>query len=158
MIEIRAPEKFGHITDKPRVFLAGSIEMGAAENWQERVCAALRHIDIAILNPRRAVWDAAWEQSIDNPEFREQVEWELAALDAADVILMYFVPETKSPITLLELGLHAAKSPEKLFVCCPEGFWRKGNVDIVCARHNVMQAQTLDELIEATALTFHKAA
>lgn len=158
MIEVKAPEKYGHIKDKPKLFLAGSIEMGKAENWQERVSAGLRHVEALILNPRRADWDASWEQSIDNPQFREQVEWELDALDAADIILMYFSPETRSPITLLELGIHAAKSPEKLFVCCPEGFWRKGNVDIVCARHNVMQAQSLDELIEATAKTLVKAA
>lgn len=147
MIEVKAPDKYSDIKNLPSIFLGGSIEMGKAENWQERVSAALRHVDVLLLNPRRAHWDASWEQSIDNPPFREQVEWELDALDHADHIFMYFAPETKSPITLLELGLYAAKSPQKLVVTCPQGFWRKGNVDIVCNRHNVRQFDGINEYI-----------
>jgi hypothetical protein len=75
------------------------------------------------------------------------VEWELQGLDDATYIVFYFDPATKSPVTLMELGLQAAKSPQKLIVCCPEGFWRKGNVDIVCARYGVEQADNLDSLI-----------
>jgi hypothetical protein len=73
------------------------------------------------------------------------VNWELNGLDKADYILMYFSPETKSPISLLELGLYAASG--KLIVCCPEGFWRKGNVDIVCEKYGIQTVDTLDELI-----------
>jgi len=40
----------------------------------------------------------------ENEHFVEQVTWELNALAYADLILMYFDPRTKSPITLLELG------------------------------------------------------
>lgn len=58
---------------------------------------------------------------------------------------MYFDPSTKSPISLLELGLYARAG--KMIVCCPDGFWRKGNVDIVCFRHKIKQVQTLDALI-----------
>jgi len=150
MIEVKAPDDYSSVRGKKAVFLAGSIEMGKAEDWQQRIAAALQHVDVLALNPRRAQWDAGWAQSIDNPPFRQQVEWELNALDAADLIIMYFAPETKSPITLLELGIHAATSPEKLIVCCPEGFWRKGNVDIVCNRYGVRQAETIDDLIKHT--------
>ena len=139
---IRAPQKFV-LDDTPSVFLAGSIEMGAAENWQARAERELR--DFIVLNPRRDDWDSSWVQSIDNTQFREQVEWELYAMDVADLILMHFEPSTKSPVTLLELGLHAQFG--KLIVHCPEGFWRKGNVDIVCKRFNIAQAQTLDQLL-----------
>jgi hypothetical protein len=59
---------------------------------------------------------------------------------------MVFDPNTKSPISLLELGLHA--SSEKMVVICPEGFWRKGNVDIVCEKHNIKQVKDIDELVE----------
>lgn len=153
MIEIKAPHDYKAHLHLPSVFLAGSIEMGVAVDWQAAVSAALSKLDVLVLNPRRAAWDASWEQSIDNPPFREQVEWELDALDAADVALMYYAPNTKSPITLLEMGLHAAKNPEKLIVCCPEGFWRRGNVDIVCHRYGVTQVETLDELIAKTVKT-----
>src|SRR5262245_5991751 len=89
----------------PSVFLAGSIEMGQAEPWQSRLEQALADTDVLILNPRRDEWDSSWVQSIHNPMFREQVEWELAAQEQASLIAMYFDPATRAPITLLELGL-----------------------------------------------------
>ncbi len=121
--------------DWPAVFLAGSIEMGQAENWQRAMEDALADTDCLILNPRRDAWDASWVQSIDNALFREQVEWELEAQERADWIAMYFAPTTHAPITLLELGLFARSG--KVAVCCPDGFWRKGNVDIVCRRYGI---------------------
>lgn len=143
---IKAPFKFIPL-EKTSVFLAGSIEMGTAENWQQTLEKLLKYLDIVILNPRREDWDSSWIQSINNPQFREQVEWELLAQESADIIAMYFSPGTKSPITLLELGLFArAKRQHKLIVCCPEGFWRKGNVDIVCKYYGVKQVDSLVEL------------
>lgn len=142
---IQAPHKFIPLEDKS-MFLAGSIEMGKAENWQEKVMKAFENIPIIILNPRRDDWDSSWTQSIDNPQFKEQVEWELLAQEKADIIIMYFDTKTKSPITLLELGLFAHSG--KLIVCCPDGFYRKGNVDIVCRRYSIEQANSLDELIQ----------
>jgi len=118
--------------------------MGGAERWQETLERALADLDVLILNPRRDAWDISWAQSIDNPVFREQVEWELAAQERASVIAMYFAPTTKAPITLLELGL-AARSG-KVIVCCPAGFWRKGNVDVVCARHGIPTVLDLETL------------
>lgn len=151
MIEVKAPRSYTQYKDKHAVFLAGSIEMGTAEEWQKRVVESLSGQDVLVLNPRRADWDAGWVQSIGNPEFRTQVEWELAALEYADTVAVYFAPGTKSPITLLELGFHASADPGKLVVCCPEGFWRKGNVDIVCARYGVRQVPDLDALIGAVS-------
>jgi hypothetical protein len=84
-------------------------------------------------------------QSASNPPFREQVEWELEGLERATVVAMYFAPGTRSPVTLLELGLFARSG--KLLVCCPEGFWRKGNVEVVCARYGVPLVNELAELV-----------
>lgn len=129
-----------------RVFLAGSIDMGLAEQWQERVEQAMSNVSgLVILNPRRDDWDPSWTQRADNRKFAEQVEWELDMLDAADIVVMYLAAGTKSPISLLELGLHARSG--KLKVCCPEGFWRQGNVEVVCRRYHVPLFATLDELI-----------
>jgi hypothetical protein len=129
------------------VFLAGSIDLGLAEDWQARFEQALTDLDAVILNPRRDAWDATWDQSIQNLNFRGQVEWELEGQERADVIAFYFAPTTKAPVTLLELGL-AARSG-KAVVCCPEGFWRRGNVEVVCARYGVAMVNGLGELIEA---------
>lgn len=143
---IKPPQSLTWPDEKPAIFLAGSIEMDRAVDWQTAFAQGMGDASVVLLNPRRDTWDASWEQSIENGPFREQVEWELEALERASLIVMYFDPKTKSPISLLELGLFARS--KKLIVCCPAGFWRKGNVDIVCARYGIAQAASLGELIE----------
>lgn len=137
---ITAPEPI-HIKH-PSIFLAGSIEQDTASRWQDALIKKLNHRNITILNPRRKFWDPDWEQSISNPNFREQVDWELKAMEKADMIFMYFDPETKSPITLLELGLFAKS--KKLMVYCPNGYWRKGNVDFICEKYRIDQLENID--------------
>ena len=145
MKEIKAPNDYD-INGVVTLFEAGSIEMGAAENWQVRLAKELSDIEnLLVLNPRRDDWDSTWKQSKDDSQFRGQVLWELQAQESADVIAMYFDPKTKSPITLMELGLFVDNS---LVVFCPEGFYRKGNVDIVCERYGASQASSWDEFVE----------
>lgn len=141
---IKAPKREEIKNDEICIFLAGSIEMGAAEQRVEKSFEGAKNV--VLLNPRRDDWDSSWVQSIKNDQFVEQVCWELDSLDMADIVLLYFDPKTKSPISLLELGLYAP-TKEHLIVCCPEGFWRKGNVDIVCAKHDVICVETLDALL-----------
>jgi hypothetical protein len=141
---IEAPNSLDGIEGKS-LFLAGSIEMGTAVEWQKHIIAEMANVPGTILNPRRSDWDPSWEQKITNPKFVEQVTWELDALERADIIVFYFDPNTKSPITLMELGLFA-KSDKPLYACCPDGFWRKGNVDILCARYTIAQFSSLSSL------------
>jgi len=149
MIHIQAPHSYAeHMKEnRPVVFFSGSIEMGKAELWQDDFVAELKNDDVLILNPRRDDWDSSWDQSIECDYFREQVEWELQALEDTDIMLLYLQPGTKSPISLLEFGLYARSAPEHLVVLCPEGFWRKGNVDITCAKYGVKMVETKEELI-----------
>ncbi len=126
----------------PSVFLAGSIEMGKAIPWQDQAAQALDG-GFLVLNPRRTDWDPSWKQGKDEPQFREQVLWELDGQDKADYILMYFDKDTQSPIALMELGLFQCT-----VVVCPEGFWRKGNVDIVCEKFHMHQEPTLEAAIQ----------
>lgn len=150
MVEIKPPNDFKAylLSSRPSIFLAGSIEMGMAEDWQKRVVNSLKDVNCTILNPRRDVWDKTWVQSKDNPKFREQVEWELDGIESANAVFFYFDPNTKSPITLMELGLVAGSNTQFCYVCCPEGFWRKGNVDIVCERNDITMFESLDVAIE----------
>lgn len=134
-------------TGVPKVFLAGSIEMGKAEDWQSRLIVELAEIDCVVLNPRRPDWDSSWKQTKDDPQFHQQVTWELNSLHRANVIAMYFAPGTQSPISLLELGLHIGLG--RMIVCCPEGFWRKGNVDIVVERHYGRVHETFESFVAA---------
>lgn len=140
----KSPENIeGRDKNKKSIFLAGSIEMDKAINWQKK-CEELLLDKYIIFNPRRDSWDSSWEQSIDNAKFKEQVTWELHALENADIIIMFFAGSTKSPISLLELGLFAHS--EKLNVIVEDEFWRKGNIDIVCERYKIKQFKNLDEL------------
>jgi len=148
---VQAPNRLQESSSPcPWVFLAGTIEMGTAENWQSHVVTQLKDIEGTIWNPRRDAWDSSWEQRASNPQFREQVEWELNYLEAADQILMYFDPTSKSPVTLLELGLLALVvhgRRQSLTVCCPDGFWRKGNVEFVCERYRIPLVHTFDDFV-----------
>lgn len=133
---IKPPQPLPISFTEPVLFLGGSIEMGAATMWQDRIIDALSTENrLTILNPRRDDWDASWIQDpTEGTPFREQVEWELKGQDAADIIIYYFDSNTKSPITLLELGLYA-DTDKDIFVYCEKDFWRYGNVKIVCDKY-----------------------
>ena len=120
--------------------------MGNSEDWQKVAAEKLNNAGYDVFNPRRESWDSSWEQSIHNLDFKEQVVWELDALDQATAVLMYLMPGTQSPISLLELGLHAAH--EKMIVVCPDGFWRKGNVEVVCERFNIPLYESIEDAMQ----------
>ena len=141
MLVKKAPEEFD-VSEKLSIFLAGSIEMGRAEDWQAKTTEKFSAYDVLILNPRRDNWDSSWEQSIEDKNFKEQVNWELEAQERCDIIIMYFCPDTRSPISLHELGMFATTG--KLRVCCPKGFWKKGNVDVTCDRYKIPLYEDLD--------------
>ena len=126
------------------VFLAGTIDNGHSEDWQQTVAAKLAGRDrhYLLYNPRQEEWHPEREGEMDY-----QVHWELEHLEKADHILMVFLPGSQSPITLLELGLHARSG--KLLVVCTPGFYRYDNVRLTCARYGVPVYGSLDEALEA---------
>jgi hypothetical protein len=133
--------------NRPSVFLAGSItdsEKVKGEYWQDKVAEFFEYRGYDVFNPRREDWDSTWIQEFTNPQFFQQVTWELNGLEQADLIIMYFDPSTKSPISLLELGLFARS--EKIKVVCPDGFWRKGNVEVICNLYNIPLYNSLEVL------------
>ena len=133
--------------NKKSVFLAGSIEMGLAEDWQAYIGEWLIKKDFHVFNPRRKDWDSSWIQSYKNPHFAQQVRWELNALDKADYIIMYLDPNTKSPISLLEYGLLAHCG--KMIVVCPEGFYRTGNVEVVADIFDIPLLGSIEDLTKS---------
>jgi|ERR1044072_579367 hypothetical protein len=124
-------------------FLAGSIEMGKAEDWQSEMGDFFISLGWGAFNPRRENWDSTWEQAFENPQFNQQVSWELDALEKADIIILYLAPGTLSPISMLEFGLYARSG--KLYVISPDGFWRKGNIEITCHKYNVPLFDSIPE-------------
>jgi hypothetical protein len=132
----KSPEKYP-ADNKFTVFLGGSIEMDKAEKWQEKLTQTLSPFDIRVLNPRRDSFDVSQKQSIDNPYFKEQVTWELDGLERSDLIVMYLQPDTLSPISMMEIGIYINTLDwnKQMIICCPEGFWRKGNIEILVDRY-----------------------
>lgn len=129
------------------VFLAGSIDMGLAPPWQSSLTAALADLPITLINPRRPDWDSTWTQDLDCAPFVEQVTWELDALDACSVIALFLSADSMAPISLLELGLWIRSG--RVVVGCEKGYWRRGNVLVVCQRWGVEVVDSLEELGDA---------
>lgn len=131
------------------IFLAGSIEVGAAELWQPKLTEALhrKYSNIVVLDPRRDSFDWTQGNSLDSPLFHEQVHWEITNIQNADCIFIYFDPNTKSPISLLELGM-VSQLAKPVIVCCPNGFWRKGNVDYMCKTFGMHMVNNYLDLLD----------
>ncbi len=125
------------------IFLAGTIDGGDSYDWQADATEMLTDYDIA--NPRRDDYNPKEEQSIDNPYFKGQVDWELDNLEYSDIILLNLLPNSKSPISLYELG--AFQQSKKIIVVCTEEFYRNGNVEIICKRNDIPLFTTLIDAI-----------
>ena len=136
-----------HLPEGLKIALFGSIEMGSAIKWQQAFEDEMnrRGSNAIIFNPRRDDWDSSWGD--DHPELSRQISWELFVGEEADVIVVYFDPTTKAPISLMELGMAAKTKPNRTIVCCPEGYWRRKNVQMVCERYGIEQVPTLDDIV-----------
>lgn len=143
---ITAPQPLADTDGWPMVYLGGTIDMGEAEDWQARAIELLSGERAVIVNPRRADWNTDWLPVADEPHFTEQVEWELEALEVADVIVLHLASGSKSPISLLEFGLHARGG--RLIVFCAPDYFRKGNVDITAERYGIERASSVDDLVK----------
>ena len=85
-----------------KVFLAGTIDMGNSTDWQTQLGKRFEALGgkWLLFNPRQQHWDASKAGEMDY-----QVNWELEHLEAADLIIMNIAEKSKSPVSLLELGL-----------------------------------------------------
>ena len=130
------------------VFLAGTTSKADTTDWREILSTSLFDMPIMIYNPYRTDWDSSWSEDINFAPYREQVEWELDKQSKADIVVLYFHPATQAPVSLLELGV-CMRVPGKAIVVCPEGYWKRGNVQIVCKKFGVEMLDNVDKLREA---------
>lgn len=133
---IKSPQLYTPPRNQPSIFLAGSIEMGQAENWQDDLVHQFHEFNVAFYNPRRDDWDSSWQQTSTDVQFNEQVTWELIHIDKSDLCVFYFDHKTVSPITLMELG-YAGGVGKSSVVYCPKAYFREGNVKIFCDRYTI---------------------
>lgn len=148
--------------DSFKIFLAGTIDNGESEDWQSKLiwklalytCSNDNEIDlgsgydfslgaednndIIVFNPRRDNWN----KSFTEKQLEEQIKWEQDHLDEADLIIMYLADNSKSPISLLELGLYGPDG--KMIVFCTENFYRATNVKLTCWKYLIPLIQSTD--------------
>ena len=152
MIIITPEETISKLPNKPNsksVFLAGTIDNGDSLNWQDKTIIELTNLginDIEIYNPRRENWNS--NPSKEDIEY--QIKWEQDHLDKADVIVMVLLDDSKSPISLLELGLYAKSN--KLIVFCTPNFYRWDNIRLTCEKYNIELVQNLHPLVIANKI------
>lgn len=124
------------------IFLGGIIDNGDSFNHQDALISELKKSETAhplcIYNPRRAEWSS----SDDHTEIDKQIKWELTHLERADLIVMNILASSKSPISLMEIGLFAREN--KLLVFCPKDFYRYDNVRVVCGSYGIPLFETND--------------
>lgn len=121
-------------------FLAGSIDLNLPNNWRKEVIEELED-SVHFFDPIRVN-----HEMLNNAQMREHIEWELDALSLSDKILLNFLPDSKSPISLVELGLYA--KTDKLIVVCPDKFYLRRYVSVLCNKYNVPFFNSLDKAIQ----------
>lgn len=141
------PKEIAEDESFTKIFLAGTIDMGNSRDWQTEIHDRFSKMDgrYILYNPRQENWDAARPGEMDY-----QVRWELGHLEDADIIVMYILATSKSPISLLEMGLHAKDG--KMHVICEKDFYRYDNVRITCEYYGVPLYNDLDTFLENAGL------
>ncbi|GKT60055.1 hypothetical protein ColTof4_00196 [Colletotrichum tofieldiae] len=125
------------------VFFAGTTSKG---DWRKDLAESISHLPVTVFNPFRPDWDSTWKEDISDARFKGQVEWELEMQERADIIVVYFEPDTEAHISLLELGLCARSG--KAIVACSELYKKRGNVQAVCARYGIPLVDNFEGLQE----------
>lgn len=152
MAQIRSQVIYAPSDEAPRsiksIFLAGTTSKVDTKDWRETLSSSLSDLPVTIYNPYRPDWDSSWREDISFAPYRQQVEWELEKQEKADIVIIYFHPATQAPISLLELGI-CARTPGKALVVCPEGYWKRGNVQIVCEKFGIEMVDDIAKLKDA---------
>lgn len=132
------------------VFLGGTIDNGDSIDWQTEVIEMLKandpdgyisyddDIELDVFNPRRDDWNpkATADDKI------EQINWELDHLEESDMIIINILPDSQSPISLMEIGLF--KDHKSIIVFCETDYYRYENVETVCDRFSIPLYNTND--------------
>ena len=125
--------------NKDYCFLAGSIDF-SYNNWREIVMEEMKGF-IHFFDPTRID-----HNELNNSQMEEHIDWELNAMNLSDTILLNFLPDFKSPISLVELGLYVKSN--KLIVVCPAQFYQKRYVKVLCEKYDTPFFDNLDKAIK----------
>ena len=122
------------------IFLAGSMDHKQEGSWRDEISAEFG--TYPIFDPTNTKHD-----QLNPEEMKRHIDWELDALQLSDMILLNFLPNALSPISLVELGLYV--NSKKLIVICPKEFYKSSYVHTLCEKYNtpifnnIKEAKTL---------------
>jgi len=122
------------------IFLAGSMDTNINGNWRQDVINRLDD-DYNFFDPTNNN-----HSTLHNYQMRAHIKWELDALKMADKIILNFIPNAQSPISLVELGLHVATS--KLIVICPKEFYKYRYVNVLCKEYDTPFFHSINEALD----------
>ncbi|MDG1333826.1 MAG: nucleoside 2-deoxyribosyltransferase domain-containing protein [Crocinitomicaceae bacterium] len=136
----RPPNDISQIPqDRASVFLAGSMATTRKNNWRQTATrtfqAAYHFFDPT--NPRH--------NNLNDEEMRNHIKWELEAMKLSDIIILNFLPDSLSPISLVEIGMYI--SSNKLVVVCPKEFYKWRYIDTLCNEYNTPIFNQLEDVL-----------
>ncbi|TYA78616.1 nucleoside 2-deoxyribosyltransferase domain-containing protein [Seonamhaeicola marinus] len=129
-------------THKDYVFLAGSIDLNLDGNWREQVINLIGD-KVHFIDPTISGHDA-----MNDLQMESHINWELDMLDLADKVFLNFLEESKSPISLVELGMYTRTS--KLIVVCPNAFYKSRYIKTLCKKYKIPLFTTLDAAVRTS--------
>lgn len=124
---------------KQYIFLEGSMEVNSSNNWRKQVITKLNN-KYFIFDPTNNNHD-----NLNQKDMKSHIKWELGALNLADKIILNFLPDALSPISLVELGLYV--STTKLVVVCPKKFYKSRYVYTLCKTYNTPVFKEIDRAL-----------
>ncbi len=125
---------------KDYCFLAGSIDLDLSGNWRKAVIEEIND-SMHFFDPTRTD-----HNKLNDTQMKEHIKWELDALNLSDRILLNFLPNAKSPISLAELGMYVRSS--KLMVVCPDQFYQRRYVGVLCDKYDTPFFDSLEEAVK----------
>jgi len=123
------------------IFLAGSIDLHQEGNWRKEVTDKIGS-RVHFFDPTCLDHD-----KLNNAQMEAHIKWELDALEMADQIILNFLPDAESPISLVELGLYVTSN--KLIVVCPKYFYKSRYVRVLCKKYNTPLLSNLNQAVNA---------
>lgn len=128
-----------HQSKQPSIFLAGSMPTHGTANWRKQVEeVAGNHYQL--FDPTHPNHD-----QLNDADMLKHIQWEWKGLKMADKILFNFLPNAKSPISLIELGMSISSG--KAIVVCPKEFYKWQYIDALCKETSTPIFSTLDEAL-----------
>ncbi|WP_055447706.1 nucleoside 2-deoxyribosyltransferase domain-containing protein [Lacinutrix mariniflava] len=125
---------------KKYYFLAGSMDFNESNSWRQKIMQEMKHL-VHFLDATRIE-----HNDFSDSQMKEHIEWELDALIISDKIILNFKEDSKSPISILELGMYVKSS--KLVVVCPNKFYQRRYINVLCNKYNTPFFDSFDEAIE----------